>query len=120
MRATLFQPGQARLEGGGRQRLHVDVGTLKMRMGATQFLMKRLPKVAAEMALHVLAYNLTPVMNTSASSRSGGDPVLSCGLSRGFPLRMTSGSFRNVSRLRDRRKSQSARSKQVWTAPKRF
>jgi transposase len=25
--------------------------------------MKRLPKVAAEMALHVLAYNLTRVMN---------------------------------------------------------
>jgi transposase len=38
-------------------------GTLKMRMGATHFLMKRLPKVAAEMALHVLAYNLTRVMN---------------------------------------------------------
>jgi hypothetical protein len=29
--------------------------TLKMRMGATHFLMKRLPKVATEMALHVLA-----------------------------------------------------------------
>jgi hypothetical protein len=27
------------------------------------FLMKRLPKVATEMALHVLAYNLTRVMN---------------------------------------------------------
>src|SRR6202035_931612 len=38
-------------------------GTLKMRMGATHFLMKRLPKVAIEMALHVLAYNLTRVMN---------------------------------------------------------
>ena len=38
-------------------------GTLKMRMGSTHFLMKRLPKVAAEMALHVLAYNLTRVMN---------------------------------------------------------
>src|SRR5262245_8212322 len=37
--------------------------TLKMRMGATHFLMKRLPKVAIEMALHVLAYNLTRVMN---------------------------------------------------------
>ena len=32
-------------------------------MGATHFLMKRLPNVAAEMALHVLAYNLTRVMN---------------------------------------------------------
>jgi transposase/macrodomain Ter protein organizer (MatP/YcbG family) len=38
-------------------------GTLKMRMGATHFLMKRLPKVAAEMALHVLAYNLTRAIN---------------------------------------------------------
>jgi hypothetical protein len=35
-------------------------GTLKMRMGATHFLMKRLPKIATEMALHVLA---TRVMN---------------------------------------------------------
>ena len=34
-----------------------------MRMGATHFLMKTLPKVASEMALHVLAYNLTRVMN---------------------------------------------------------
>ena len=30
---------------------------------ATHFLMKRLPKVAIEMALHVLAYNLTRVIN---------------------------------------------------------
>jgi hypothetical protein len=37
--------------------------TLKMRTGATHFLMKTLPKVATEMALHVLAYNLTRVMN---------------------------------------------------------
>ena len=36
-----------------------SVGTLKMRMGAMHFLMKTLPKVATEMALHVLAYNLT-------------------------------------------------------------
>jgi hypothetical protein len=32
-------------------------------MGATHFLMKTLPKVATEMALHVLAYNMTRVMN---------------------------------------------------------
>ena len=32
-------------------------------MGATHFLMKRLPNVAAEMALHILAYNLTRAMN---------------------------------------------------------
>jgi transposase len=36
--------------------------TLKMRMAATHFLMKTLPRVATEMALHVLAYNLTRVM----------------------------------------------------------
>jgi hypothetical protein len=35
----------------------------KARMGETHFLMKRLPKVATEMALHVLAYNLTRVLN---------------------------------------------------------
>ena len=38
-------------------------GTLKMRMGATHFLMKRLPKVATEMSLHLLAYNLKRVLN---------------------------------------------------------
>ena len=46
-----------------RETVEHPVGTLKMRMGATHFLMKRLPKVATEMALHVLAYNLTRVMN---------------------------------------------------------
>jgi hypothetical protein len=35
----------------------------KARMGAAHFLTKTLPKVAAEMALSVLAYNLTRVMN---------------------------------------------------------
>lgn len=34
-----------------------------MRMGATHFLMKRLPNVATEMALNVLSYNLTRVLN---------------------------------------------------------
>ena len=32
-------------------------------MGATHFLMKTLPKVATEIALHVFAYNMTRVMN---------------------------------------------------------
>jgi hypothetical protein len=32
-------------------------------MGATHFQMKTMPRVAAEMALHVLAYNMTRVMN---------------------------------------------------------
>jgi transposase len=34
-----------------------------MRMGATHFLCKTLPKVATEMALCVLTYNLTRVLN---------------------------------------------------------
>ena len=46
-----------------RETVEHPFGTLKMRMGATHFLMKSLPKVATEMALHVLAYNLTRVMN---------------------------------------------------------
>jgi transposase len=52
--------------GAMRQRREVvehPFGTIKMRMGATHFLLKRLPKVASEMALHVLAYNLTRVLN---------------------------------------------------------
>jgi transposase len=46
-----------------RETVEHPFGTLKMRMGATHFLMKRLPKVASEMALHVLAYNLTRLIN---------------------------------------------------------
>lgn len=46
-----------------RETVEHPFGTLKARMGATHFLMRRLPNVAAEMALHVLAYNLTRVMN---------------------------------------------------------
>ena len=46
-----------------RETVEHPFGTLKMRMGATHFLMKRLPKVATEMAFSVLAYNLTRVLN---------------------------------------------------------
>src|SRR5271155_4172006 len=46
-----------------RETVEHPFATLKMRMGATHFLMKRLRNVATEMALHVLAYNLTRVMN---------------------------------------------------------
>jgi len=38
-------------------------GTIKAWMGATHFQMKRLKNVSTEMALHVLAYNLTRVLN---------------------------------------------------------
>ena len=46
-----------------RETVEHPFGTLKMRMGATHFLCKTLPKVATEMALCVLGYNLTRVMN---------------------------------------------------------
>ena len=46
-----------------RETVEHPFGTLKARMGATHFLMRTLPKVAAEMALHVLVYNLLRVMN---------------------------------------------------------
>jgi transposase len=46
-----------------RETVEHPFGTIKARMGATHILMKTLPKVATEMALHVLAYNLTRVMN---------------------------------------------------------
>jgi macrodomain Ter protein organizer (MatP/YcbG family) len=47
-------------------------GTLKMRMGATHFLMKRLPKVATEMALHVLAYVHARLSHGSVEVASNG------------------------------------------------
>ena len=46
-----------------RETVEHPFGTIKARMGATHFLMKTLPRVAAEMALHVLAYNMTRVVN---------------------------------------------------------
>jgi hypothetical protein len=46
-----------------RETVEQPFGTIEARMGATHFLTKTLPKVAAEMVLSVLAYNLTRVMN---------------------------------------------------------
>jgi len=46
-----------------RETVEHPFGTIKARMGATHFLMKRLKNVRTEMALGVLAYNLTRVMN---------------------------------------------------------
>lgn len=51
-----------------RETVEHPFGTMKARMGATHFLMKTLPKVAAEMTMHVLAYNLTRVLTSSAPS----------------------------------------------------
>ncbi len=46
-----------------RETVEHPFGTIKARMGATHFLMKRLKNVKTEMALSVLAYNLTRVIN---------------------------------------------------------
>ncbi len=50
-----------------RETIEHPFGTIKTRMSATYFLMKTLPRVAIEMALHVLAYNLTRVINILGS-----------------------------------------------------
>jgi hypothetical protein len=52
-------PSHAPAARDGRASVRHDEGA----HGATHFLTKTLPKVAAEMALSVLAYNLTRVMN---------------------------------------------------------
>jgi Transposase DDE domain len=46
-----------------RETVEHTFGTMKARMGATHFLTKTLPKVAAEMVVSVLVDNLTRVMN---------------------------------------------------------
>jgi transposase len=46
-----------------RETVEHPFGTIKARMDPTHFLTKALPRVASEMALHVLAYNLTRMMN---------------------------------------------------------
>ena len=46
-----------------RETVEHPFGTIKSWMGATHFVMKRLKNVRTEMALSVLAYNLTRVMN---------------------------------------------------------
>ena len=52
-----------------RETVEHPFATLKMRMGATHFLCKTLPKVATEMALNVIGYNLTRVMNIVGVSK---------------------------------------------------
>ena len=67
--STLLEAVQRRLDQDPekmrqrRETVEPPFGTIKTRMGATHFLMKTLPRVASEMALHVLAYNLTRLMN---------------------------------------------------------
>lgn len=70
---TILEAMQARLDANPnamrvrRQTVEHPFGTLKARMGATHFLMKTKPRVSTEMALHVLAYNLTRVLNIVGS-----------------------------------------------------
>jgi hypothetical protein len=52
-----------------RQTVEHPFGTIKARMGATHFLTKTMPRVSTEMALHVLAYNLTRVLNVLGSRK---------------------------------------------------
>jgi hypothetical protein len=46
-----------------RETVEHPVGTIKYWMGYTHFQMKTLKRVGTEIALHVLAYNLTRVIN---------------------------------------------------------
>jgi hypothetical protein len=59
-------PGKMRVR---RETVEHPFGTIKARMGAIHFLMKTMPRVATEMALHVLAYNLTRALNIRAPGR---------------------------------------------------
>ena len=60
---ALLEAVQRRLDADpGKMRVCLETvehpfGTIKARMGATHFLIKTMPRVATEMALHVLAYN---------------------------------------------------------------
>ena len=71
----MLETAQARLDADPkamrrrRETVEHPFGTITARMGATHFLMKTLPRVGAEMALHVLAYNLTRVMNIVGPGR---------------------------------------------------
>ena len=79
-------------------------GTIKARMGAAHFLTQTLPRVAGEMALHVLASNLTRAMNVMGAqlllaairTSSCGHPPAS--LSQSHPRGLESAPFRQKSR----------------------
>ena len=54
---------QRRVKRARRSTVEHPFGTIKAWMSATHFQMRRLKNVSTEMALHVLAYNLTRVLN---------------------------------------------------------
>jgi hypothetical protein len=61
------QPGAMTLR---RSTIEHVFGTLKHWMCSTHFLTRRLPNVATEMSLHVLAYNLKRVMQVLGIART--------------------------------------------------
>jgi hypothetical protein len=88
-----------------RETVEHPFGTIKARMGATHFLMKTLPRVGSEMALHVLAYNLTRVMNIM-----GIQPLMAAMRAQPTPT-LSSLKRRPVVTLRHRRQA-------FWTQPR--
>ena len=88
-----------------RETVEHPFGTIKMRMGATHFLMKTLPRVASEMALHVLAYNLTRVMNIiGIQTAHGGNQAL---------VKAGNGSHCHFAKMRSFRKSVSTQPRPI-------
>jgi hypothetical protein len=84
-----------------RETVEHPFGTIKARMGATHFLMKTLKRVSTEMALHVLAYNLTRVILCQAGRVCPGRRVHRCSRERRRSHRDTSGLCRRlVAKLR--------------------
>jgi hypothetical protein len=59
-----------------RETVEPPFGTLKMRMGATHFLMKRLPRVASETALHYSPAISHAPSTLSASTRTARIAIL--------------------------------------------
>jgi hypothetical protein len=66
-----------------RQTVEHPFGTIKAWMGATHSQMRRLPKVASEMALHVLAYNMKRVMQISDGRHAGRPAQMTTGRNQG-------------------------------------
>jgi len=68
-----------------RETVEHPFGTMKMRMGATHFLTKTLPKVATEMALCVLTYKFdTCTEHCRRRAADGGNPRLARVVTRAF------------------------------------
>ena len=54
-----------------RQTVEHPFGTLKLWMGSAHFLTRTLPRVSAEMSLHVLAYTLKRLMRILGAAVGG-------------------------------------------------